>query len=97
MWVWVGVGGVARNFENSPKTAPKVYISTYTIVPLASTHGHSQLKCQNLGASGCMEEILEWFNYHHGHASAHLGFEVIAARGYHIVTSPMLHSLVKQS
>ena len=40
----------------------------------ASAHGHLQLKHQKLGLDGCMEEMLELFNY--PRTSADLRYEV---------------------
>ena len=35
------------------------YLTVYTIVSRESAHGHSQVKHQNLGVGGNLEEVLE--------------------------------------
>ena len=42
-----------------------LFNTTYarTVLSWASTHGHSQLKHQNLRVGGCTEEMLKWLNY----------------------------------
>ena len=47
---------------------------SYTVLSRASTHGRSQLKCQNLRVGGYMKNELKWFNY--PRARAHPGCEV---------------------
>ena len=45
-----------------------------TVLSRASTHGHSQLKRQNLRVGGYTGNMLNWFNY--PHARAHPGCKV---------------------
>ena len=54
-----------------------------TVLSRASTHGCSQLKCQNLGVGGYTEKVLKWFNY--PQARAHPGCEASCHLHYRFV------------
>lgn len=62
----------------------------YTVLPRASIHDRSQLKHYKFGVGGCMEKVLEQFNY--PCASALLGFDMSQC----IVTSPVLRFYLGQ-
>ena len=54
-------GGLDLIFQAGPQA--HTHKTLDTISSRASPHGRSQLNHQKFRVDGCMEEVLEWFNY----------------------------------